>query len=69
MLKILKEEGMPPELINLALIESGFYSQAYSRAGAVGFWQFIESTGDCTHAYPCGLGALEPGNVLESISL
>ncbi|MGD8628985.1 MAG: lytic transglycosylase domain-containing protein, partial [bacterium] len=45
MLAILKEEGMPPELINLAMIESGFYAQAYSRASAVGFWQFIESTG------------------------
>ncbi len=45
MLRILKEEGMPLELINLAMIESGFYAQAYSRASAVGFWQFIESTG------------------------
>lgn len=45
MLTILKEEGMPLELINLAMIESGFYAQAYSRASAVGFWQFIESTG------------------------
>jgi membrane-bound lytic murein transglycosylase D len=45
MLAILKEEGMPLELINLAMIESGFYAQAYSRASAVGFWQFIESTG------------------------
>ncbi len=45
MLVILKEEGMPLELINLAMIESGFYAQAYSRASAVGFWQFIESTG------------------------
>ncbi len=45
MLKILKEEGMPLELINLAMIESGFYAQAYSHASAVGFWQFIESTG------------------------
>jgi membrane-bound lytic murein transglycosylase D len=42
---ILKEEGMPLELVNLAMIESGFYAQAYSRASAVGFWQFIESTG------------------------
>lgn len=45
MSRILKEEGMPLDLVNLALIESGFYAQAYSRAGAVGFWQFIESTG------------------------
>jgi membrane-bound lytic murein transglycosylase D len=43
-LKILKEEGMPLELVNLALIESGFNPNAYSRAHAVGMWQFIRST-------------------------
>jgi membrane-bound lytic murein transglycosylase D len=44
-LGILEEEGLPPELINLALIESGFNPKAHSRAHAVGMWQFIESTG------------------------
>jgi membrane-bound lytic murein transglycosylase D len=44
-LKILEEEGLPPELANLALIESGFNPNAHSRAHAVGMWQFIESTG------------------------
>jgi membrane-bound lytic murein transglycosylase D len=43
-LKILKEEGMPLELVNLALIESGFNPNAYSSAHAVGMWQFIRST-------------------------
>jgi len=43
-LKILKEEGMPLEIVNLALIESGFNPNAYSRAHAVGMWQFIRST-------------------------
>jgi membrane-bound lytic murein transglycosylase D len=44
-LRILKEEGMPMELTNLALIESGFNPSAYSRAHAAGIWQFIKSTG------------------------
>ncbi len=44
-LGILKEEGLPLELINLALIESGFNPKAHSKAHAVGMWQFIESTG------------------------
>jgi membrane-bound lytic murein transglycosylase D len=44
-LGILKEEGLPPELLNLALIESGFNPKAHSRAHAVGLWQFIEGTG------------------------
>jgi membrane-bound lytic murein transglycosylase D len=43
-LKILKEEGLPLEMANLALIESGFNPNAYSRAHAVGMWQFIGST-------------------------
>ncbi len=42
---ILVSEGMPPELIYIALIESGFNSKAYSRASAVGYWQFIRGTG------------------------
>lgn len=44
-LRILKEEGMPLELTNLAMIESGFNPNAYSRAHAAGIWQFIKSTG------------------------
>jgi membrane-bound lytic murein transglycosylase D len=43
--RILAEEGLPPELVNLALIESGFNPNAYSHAHAVGMWQFIASTG------------------------
>ncbi len=42
---ILKEEGVPEELIYIALIESGFNSVAHSRASAVGYWQFIRGTG------------------------
>lgn len=45
MKNILKEEGVPEELIYIALIESGFNSKAYSSASAVGYWQFIRGTG------------------------
>jgi membrane-bound lytic murein transglycosylase D len=41
----LRERGMPEDLIYLALIESGFSPRAYSRAHAVGIWQFIAETG------------------------
>lgn len=39
------EEGLPQDLAFLALVESGFNSNAHSWANAVGYWQFIESTG------------------------
>lgn len=41
----LKEEGLPEELSWLPLIESGFKVRAFSRARALGMWQFIASTG------------------------
>lgn len=44
MKEILKEKNMPSDLVFLPLIESGFNLNAYSRARAVGPWQFIEST-------------------------
>jgi membrane-bound lytic murein transglycosylase D len=43
--KILHEQGLPEDLIYLAMIESGFSNKAYSRAQAVGMWQFIRETG------------------------
>ena len=42
---ILKKEGLPDDIFYLALIESGFKTNAYSRAHASGPWQFIASTG------------------------
>lgn len=42
---ILRSEGLPPELVYLAMIESGFNPQAYSPAAAAGQWQFIKGTG------------------------
>lgn len=41
----LREAGLPQDLIYLSLIESGMSPNAYSRASAVGLWQFIASTG------------------------
>jgi membrane-bound lytic murein transglycosylase D len=42
---ILKENEVPADLYYLAMIESGFVSQARSRAKAVGIWQFVKGTG------------------------
>jgi membrane-bound lytic murein transglycosylase D len=38
-------EGLPGDLGYLALIESGYSSEAVSRAYAVGMWQFMRGTG------------------------
>jgi membrane-bound lytic murein transglycosylase D len=42
---VFRERGMPDELAYVALIESGFSSNALSHASAVGYWQFIRGTG------------------------
>ncbi len=42
--KELKDAGLPLDLAYLAMIESGFNQRAYSRARAVGLWQFIKGT-------------------------
>ncbi len=42
---ILAEEGVPPELVYVTLVESGFRLHAASPAGAVGPWQFVRGTG------------------------
>jgi len=41
--RVLKEEGVPQDLIYLAEAESGFVPLALSRAGARGMWQFMAS--------------------------
>src|SRR5215469_16358429 len=41
--RILKQEGVPQDLIYLAQAESGFHPLAVSRAGARGMWQFMGS--------------------------
>lgn len=45
MKEILTREGMPEDLVYVAMIESGFQMHAKSWANAVGPWQFISDTG------------------------
>lgn len=45
MKNVLRENGLPEELVYIPLIESGFSHKAHSHANAVGYWQFIRSTG------------------------
>ncbi|MCD4748378.1 MAG: LysM peptidoglycan-binding domain-containing protein [Thermoanaerobaculales bacterium] len=45
MLEKLEAAGLPSQLSWLPLVESNFKVKAYSRASAVGLWQFISSTG------------------------
>jgi len=42
--RILKEEGVPQDLMYLAQAESGFHPLAVSRVGARGMWQFMHYT-------------------------
>ncbi len=42
---ILHEHNVPAELAALPLVESTYNPTAHSKAGAVGLWQFIRSTG------------------------
>ncbi len=44
--RVLKEEGVPQDLIYLAQAESGFQPLALSRAGARGMWQFMAGSGE-----------------------
>lgn len=41
---ILKESGVPEDFLYLAVVESEFDNNALSFAGAMGMWQFMEST-------------------------
>jgi membrane-bound lytic murein transglycosylase D len=42
---VLQKEGLPPDLVHLVFVESGFNVHARSVAAAVGPWQFLRSTG------------------------
>jgi membrane-bound lytic murein transglycosylase D len=44
--RVLKEEGVPQDLIYLAQAESAFQPLALSRAGARGMWQFMQWRGN-----------------------
>lgn len=43
--RVLKEEGVPQELIHLAQAESGFMPRAVSPKAAAGMWQFVRARG------------------------
>ncbi len=43
--RIFRSAGLPPELVTLAHVESGFHGASRSSAGAVGIWQFTRGTG------------------------
>ncbi len=43
--RVIAEEGAPPELIYLSIVESGVNPHARSRANAIGAWQFVKGTG------------------------
>src|SRR5688572_16548146 len=43
--EVLRREGMPPDLVHLVFVESGFNVHAKSVSAAVGPWQFLRSTG------------------------
>ncbi len=42
---VLQREGLPPDLVHLVFVESGFNMNARSVSAAVGPWQFLRSTG------------------------
>jgi membrane-bound lytic murein transglycosylase D len=44
--RVLKEQGVPQDLIYLAQAESGFQPLALSRAGARGMWQFMAGSAE-----------------------
>ena len=44
--EMLKENEMPDDLKYVAIIESALRPHAGSRKGAIGFWQFLKSTGE-----------------------
>ncbi|HLP29450.1 MAG TPA: LysM peptidoglycan-binding domain-containing protein [Candidatus Didemnitutus sp.] len=44
--RIATEEKMPLEIANLAIVESGLNPNAFSRARAMGMWQFMQPTGE-----------------------
>src|SRR5262245_413521 len=41
---VLQKEGLPPDLVHLVFVESGFNVNAKSYAAAVGPWQFMRTT-------------------------
>ncbi|HVP38898.1 MAG TPA: transglycosylase SLT domain-containing protein, partial [Candidatus Saccharimonadales bacterium] len=44
MMPVLERNGLPPDLIHVVFVESGFNPKALSRSAASGPWQFVKST-------------------------
>jgi membrane-bound lytic murein transglycosylase D len=44
MREVLRSVGVPEDLFYIPLVESGFRTTAYSRARALGLWQFVPNT-------------------------
>ena len=44
MVRILREEGLPPELVWIGLVESGYHPAARSPKDALGLWQLMPET-------------------------
>ena len=59
----LQREGLPGDLVYLALIESGFSNTATSRAKAVGMWQFMKAHGQGLRAAGGFVGGRAPRSV------
>lgn len=45
----MRKQGLPEDMVYLALIESGFSNSAVSRSRAVGMWQFMKGTAKLYH--------------------
>ncbi len=45
LVELFEREGMPLELLNVAVIESAYEPKAVSPSGAAGIWQFMKATG------------------------
>jgi len=54
--RILREENLPPELLAVALVESGLNPLALSHKGARGIWQFMPATAE---RYGLAVGATD----------
>jgi soluble lytic murein transglycosylase-like protein len=55
LMRILREENLPPELLAVAMVESGLNPLALSPKGARGIWQFIPAT---AQRYGLGVGPM-----------
>lgn len=64
--QIFSQMGVPVELTRLSLVESSFNYGAVSKVGAIGLWQFMESTGKSYLTIDDSLGIDERLSPLKS---